>query len=144
MPIWSKERDPDWSELATVLRTGDPAMLSVAKSILAGAGISSLAKGEGVQDLFGLGRVGTGYSIITGPVELQVMRGDEEEARSLLLDLVPRKESAPAPAEDNDGGTVTSGVLARVRSAWWRRLIWLVPAVLIALLIVVAVVRWKR
>ena len=71
----------------TVLESGDPALLAVAKSLLEEAGIQYFAKGEGVQDLFGGGRVGTGFSLFTGPVQLQVAAEDAEEATTILREL---------------------------------------------------------
>ena len=71
----------------TVLESGDPALLAVAKSLLEAASIQYFARGEGVQDLFGAGRFGTGFSPFTGPIQLQVGADDAEEAKTLLRDL---------------------------------------------------------
>ena len=84
------EKTPGISEdndikLVTVLYTVDHGLTAIAKSILDGAGIWYFAKGEAIQDLFGLGRIG--YSVLTGPVEIQVRQEDEEVARALLEDL---------------------------------------------------------
>jgi hypothetical protein len=73
-------------EPVTVLESGDPALLAVAKSLLEDAGIQYFAKGEGVQDLFAAGRVG-GFNPLVGPVELQVAADDAAEAKAVLLDL---------------------------------------------------------
>jgi hypothetical protein len=60
----------------------------LSKSILEDADIPFMAKGEGVQDLFGMGRIGpAGYNLITGPVEIQVPSNYEKEARVLLTDV---------------------------------------------------------
>ena len=74
--------------LTTVLRTGDPAVIALAQSLLEGEGIEFLVRGEGLQDLFGWGRVGAGYNILTGPAEFAVRSDDAERARQLLHDLV--------------------------------------------------------
>ena len=71
----------------TLLESGDPALLAVAKSLLEAASIQYFAKGEGVQDLFGAGRFGTGFSPFTGPIQLQVAADDAEEATTILRDL---------------------------------------------------------
>ncbi len=72
----------------TILATGNPALVALSKSILEDADIPFLAKGEGVQDLFGLGRIGpAGYNLITGPIEIQVPSNYEKEARVLLSDM---------------------------------------------------------
>ncbi len=74
-------------EPVTVLETGDPALLAVAKSLLEDAGIEFFAKGEGMQDLFAWGRTGTGFNPFIGPVQLQVAADAADEARELLRDL---------------------------------------------------------
>jgi len=71
----------------TVMVTGSPALIALAKSILDDAGIPYFPKGEGVQELFGVGRVGGTYNFVTGPVEIQVPSNYEKQARVLLADL---------------------------------------------------------
>jgi len=48
------------SQLVTILQTGDPFLLGVAKSLLDSESILYLAKGEALQDLFAVGRMGLG------------------------------------------------------------------------------------
>src|SRR5690242_240352 len=67
--------------LVTILRTGDAFLLGMAKSLLDSEGIRYLAKGETLQDLFGVGRLGFGFSPVVGPVEIQVAQNDAESAR---------------------------------------------------------------
>jgi hypothetical protein len=74
----------------TVLESGDPAVLLVAESLLEGAEIVYFAKGEGAQDLFGAGRLGTGFNPGVGAIQLQVPAEDAEAARELLRDLLTR------------------------------------------------------
>jgi len=78
-------------DLETVLATNDAGMIDIAESLLEGAGIPYLAKGEGVQDLFGLGRL-TAVNPITGPVEIQVNAADAASARRLLAELIAEVE----------------------------------------------------
>ncbi len=73
--------------LVSVFETGDPAILALAKSILEEAGIEYYARGEGIQDLFGAGRVGVGYNPLVGPVSIQVREENEEESIELLREL---------------------------------------------------------
>lgn len=73
-------------EPVTVLETNDPGLLAIAKSLLEAADIPFFAKGEGIQDLFGLGRL-TGVNPITGPVELQVSAEHAADAQAILIDL---------------------------------------------------------
>ena len=77
---------PRDDEPVTVLETGDPALLAVAKSLLEAAGIAFFAKGEALQNLFGAGTV-SGFNPITGPVELQVSADDAADAQAALIEL---------------------------------------------------------
>lgn len=70
--------------LVALLRTGDPNELAFAEAVLTDAEIPFVKKGEGVQDLFALGRVGMGFNPITGPIVLLVSEEHAEEASRLL------------------------------------------------------------
>ena len=83
---------PD-AELVPVMSTGDAGLIAVAKSLLEAEGIDYLLRGDGLQDLFGLGRI-TAYSYAMGPAEFQVRAEDAARARALLQDLQP-----PAPRD---------------------------------------------
>jgi hypothetical protein len=78
----------------TVLESGDPALLAVAKSLLEAAGIQYFAKGEGVQDLFAGGRFGAGFNPFTGPIQLQVAADDADQARAILRELDTQRTDA--------------------------------------------------
>ena len=84
-------------ELTTVLETGDQSLAVVAQSVLKGAGVPSIARNERLQNLFGWGSIGTGYSVAMGPIRIQVLREDEEVARELL------KAKPPTQDEEDDG-----------------------------------------
>lgn len=77
----------DHERLVAVFETGNEAIVAVVKSLLDEAQIKYLAQGDGVQDLFGVGVIGTGFNPITGPVVFQVMPEDAEYARELLKDV---------------------------------------------------------
>lgn len=79
--------DVDHERLVTVFKTGHEGIVALVKSILDEAEIQYLAKGEGVQDLFGVGVLGTGFNPITGPVEFRVMPEDVKYAEELLKDV---------------------------------------------------------
>jgi hypothetical protein len=66
----------EFVEYVTVLKTGNPIVLAMVKSILASAGIRHYVKGEVLQELFRVGMA-----------EVQVGRGDEPEARNLLAEF---------------------------------------------------------
>jgi hypothetical protein len=74
----------DPGDLVTILATGDPILLMTAKSLLDEAGIPSFTRGESMQDLFGMGRLGTGFSLVAGPMEIQVSEQRRQEAEELL------------------------------------------------------------
>lgn len=83
--------------LVPILRTGDPGLIPLAKSLLEGEGIEYLVRGENLQDLFGAGRLG-GYNYVTGPAEFLVRTEDAERARMLLDGLdAPPPEAAADP-----------------------------------------------
>jgi hypothetical protein len=73
-------------DLRTVLETNDLGLIAMAESMLEGAGIEYLARGEGIQDLFGLGRL-VPVNPISGAVAIQVAAENEAQARELLADL---------------------------------------------------------
>lgn len=74
-------------KLVTVFATGNHGIIALAKSILDDAGIQYYAKNERSEDLIGIGVVGTGYNPLIGPVELQVLQENADEAKELLKDL---------------------------------------------------------
>ena len=78
--------DPD-VQLVPIFQTADAALIALAKSLLDGEGIDYLVRGEGVQDLFGAGRFGSGFNPITGAPVFIVRADDAQRARELLKDL---------------------------------------------------------
>ena len=82
-----QQEKEDHEKLVTVFATGNEAIVALVKSMLDEAKIRYLAQGEGVQDLFGVGVLGTGFNPITGPVVFQVMPENAEYARELLKDV---------------------------------------------------------
>ena len=83
-PPSSEQEILEWRELVTIKIIDDQPFLMVAKSILEAAAIPFFTKNEGVQELFGFGRVGTGFNIAAGPIEIQVPKEYAEEALVLL------------------------------------------------------------
>jgi hypothetical protein len=77
----------DHQNAVTVFSSGNEAIISVVKSILDEANIRFVIKGENVENLFGLGVIGTGFNPITGPVEFQVMPENVKYAKELLKDV---------------------------------------------------------
>lgn len=79
--------EPKDDKVVTVFATGNHGLIALAKSILDDAGIKYYAKNERSEDLIGIGVVGTGYNPLIGPIELQVLEQNAEEAKALLKDL---------------------------------------------------------
>ena len=67
-------------------------------SALDAADIPCLAKNARVQNLFGMGTIGTGFNLLTGPIQIWVHREDLEEAEQLLVGI----EVPPGMEEDPD------------------------------------------
>jgi hypothetical protein len=88
------EPTPD-AELVPVLATGDAGVIALAQSLLEGEKIDFFVRGDGLQDLFGLGRM-TGFSFAMGPAEFLVRSEDADRARDLLNGL-----TAPPPERDS-------------------------------------------
>ena len=74
-------------ELVTVFRTGNAVLIAVAKAALDVEQIRYVVTGEGVQDLFGVGRFPAGYNAVTGPVRIQVAAENAERAREALVGI---------------------------------------------------------
>lgn len=80
------EPDPDL-ELVPILLVREETRLVLIESVLAEAQIPYLAKGEQIQDLFGMGRLVT-VNPITGPVVIYVTSDKVEEARRLVDEVM--------------------------------------------------------
>lgn len=91
LPRVGPEPTPD-AELVRVFTTGDMGLIAIAKSLLEGEQIDYFVRGEGLQDLFGLGRA-TGYSFAMGPAEFWVRAEDADNVRALLQDLIAAGET---------------------------------------------------
>ncbi len=99
------EAHPETGDVETVFATGDPVLLMTAKALLDQAGIPYLSRSEDTQDLFGLGRLGTGFNLVVGPMEIRVGALRSEEAVELLraADLEPAVDwGAEDDMEDED------------------------------------------
>jgi len=94
LPRVGPEPTPD-AELVRVFATGDMGLIAIARSLLEGEKIDYFVRGDGLQDLFGLGRA-TSYSFAMGPAEFWVRADDAENVRVLLQDLLT---SAAKPAD---------------------------------------------
>ena len=86
------EPTPD-VELVPVLSTGDAGLIALVKSLLERESIEYLIRGEGLQDLFGIGRI-TEFNYAMGAAEFWVREDDAERARELLNPLTSPDDQA--------------------------------------------------
>jgi hypothetical protein len=90
VPLVNEDPGPIESEFikfVTVYETGDPATIAFVKSIFQSEGIKYYIKGEGLQDLFAGGRLGTGFNPVIGAAKIQVDENDVEKAKELLKQI---------------------------------------------------------
>jgi antitoxin component YwqK of YwqJK toxin-antitoxin module len=87
-------------KFVTICETGDPGFIAFTKSLLESEGIIYYFKGEGLQELAGMGRAGIGYNQVFGPVEIQVDEKDAEKARELLDQAQQSTFNTPEDIED--------------------------------------------
>lgn len=85
-------------EMVVLGELSAPGLVAAARELLEEAGIGFEISGEGVQDLFGVGRWGSGYNLVTGPPKLLVEAGRLDEARELMTSL-----ERSAPEERTEG-----------------------------------------
>lgn len=90
----------DKERLVTVFKSGHEGLIALVKSLLDEAEIKYLVKNEGIQDLIGLGVVGTGFNPVVGPVQIQVLPEDEAEAREILKNVEASAELDEETSED--------------------------------------------
>jgi hypothetical protein len=77
---------PD-AELVSVGTVRDQAQLILVEEALEMAEIAYLVKGEGIQDLFGFGRL-TIVNPVSGPVEVFVMEPEAKKARQAIEEFL--------------------------------------------------------
>lgn len=77
------------SDLVTVFESPDVALFALARAALDEADIRYVTENELIQDLFGLGRIGSGYNIVTGPPRIRVGSENAVRAGEILAELRP-------------------------------------------------------
>lgn len=103
------------SQPVTVFTSRNPALFPVARSILESEEVPYFVRGEELQELFGIGRLGLGFNPIVGPIEIQVSAADEERARELLAEVEPPEtetEIEEADAVQADAGEADPASIA--------------------------------
>ena len=86
-PEAGQAQAPDSSRVVTVFASSNPTSVIMAKLLLEAEGIRFVVEGEGVQDFFGLGRLGGGFNPFTGPVQLRVASENVPAALEALQEL---------------------------------------------------------
>jgi len=71
-------------DFVVVFESSDPVELSIARSILEEAGIPFATRGAEFQELFGIGRIGTGFNTVVGPTRIEVPSRSGDRAAILL------------------------------------------------------------
>ncbi len=92
----------DNEKFVTVFKTGHHGTIALIKSLLDSADIKYFIKNENAQDLFGGGVFGVGFNPVTGPVQVQVLEEDAEDARELLKDISETPVSLDDDEENED------------------------------------------
>ncbi len=81
-------------DLELVLQTGSATLVAVLRSVLESEEIPHVIRGDGVQDLFGLGRLAAGFNFIVGPIQVLVPSDQVERVHEILAQL-----DRPAPED---------------------------------------------
>jgi len=93
VPADAQPAEPE-TRLVRIYEGGNAAVLPLIESLLRDANIEFMTRGEALQDLFALGRFGTGGgSNAVGPVEFWVREDDEAAARELLAGATDAEEA---------------------------------------------------
>ncbi|MBP6571933.1 MAG: DUF3955 domain-containing protein [Gemmatimonadales bacterium] len=108
--------------VTTVFTTVDTNAMIMAKLMLEVEGIAIIASGEGLQDLFGMGRSVGAFNPVVGPMRIQVATEEAERAREVLAEMAA---ATPEPEE------ATADIVAPRPS--WRRPLGILTVVLLAI-----------
>lgn len=89
------------TNVVTVFESGNVALVALAKSILDGAEILYVVKGEYLQNVTGTAFPPFHFNPVAGPVAIQVNPKDESIARELLAEIDER--NGPASPNRSSG-----------------------------------------
>lgn len=93
--------EPPATGIVTVLATGNPNEIIVAKLLLEAEQVPFIVVGEAVQDLFGFGRTFGPYNPITGPVQIRVAAENAELALEILAEMRATNAAKDATTDDH-------------------------------------------
>jgi hypothetical protein len=84
--------------MVTVFVPSDPGEQALIESILDEAEIDYVSENSQTQNLFGVGQIG-GYSLVVGPIQIQVAKEEAERARRLIEEAVDVSAQGALPTE---------------------------------------------
>jgi len=94
--MWPFARRIQQSDTVAVFTAKDRASLLLAQLLLESAGLRYLVTSDFAQDIFTIGRIGTGWNLAAGPPTIWVSRHDVYAAQEILSDLADYRPS-PIP-----------------------------------------------
>ncbi len=86
-------------KIVTVYATSDEIEANRVSQLLAQHGIDSHIHNARPQDLFGMGRLGAGYNLAVGLLEVQIHEKQQEKALTILKDEMELKEAIDSVSE---------------------------------------------
>lgn len=95
--MWPFARRVQPSNTVAVFAAKDRASLLLAQSLLDSGGLRYLVISDFAQDIFGIGRIGIGWNLATGPPTIWVSRHNADAAQKVLSDLMDYRPS-PIPS----------------------------------------------
>ena len=90
------------SKLVNLYKPKSEVEFSLISSLLEEAKIPFMVRNSEVQDLFGVGRIGTGYNFVTGPMIILVNENHFSKAREIISEFLGNIESQTESDADLD------------------------------------------
>ena len=87
-------------KIITIFTTSDEIEANRVSQLLAQYEIDTYIHNAGSQDLFGMGRLGTGYNLAVGMLEVRIHENQQEKALVILKDELDLKDSSE-PVSDS-------------------------------------------
>ena len=90
------------SILVTLYKPKNEVEFSIISSLLQEAKIPFMVRNSEVQDLFGMGRIGTGYNFVTGPMVILVNENQLLSAREVISEFIDNSENNIISKSESD------------------------------------------
>jgi hypothetical protein len=91
-------------KIVTIYTTSDEIEANRVSQLLAQHGIDSHIHNARPQDLFGMGRLGSGYNLAVGLLEVQIHEKQQEKALTILKDEMELDEAMDSVSEHPETG----------------------------------------